>query len=341
LRRSAALSVGLGLPLSGRAAPAPEAGPKVTPEAAKAVEAGLALLAQGQHADGSFGTNAYKGNTAVTGLAGLALLAAGHKPGVGPQGAAILKALDFILAQEQQQPPGFLHNAAASPHGPMYCHGYATLFLSRLQGKAPKEKAERLAGTLARAVLLIVAAQSPQGGWRYTPNSQDADISVTACEMLALRGARDAGLMVPKRTLEQAVAFVKQCQDAQTGGFRYMPQGGGPAFSRAALGLDALECGGAADSPEFAKGLAYLLQNRPAVRANLPDIHYFSSHLHAGRVLAVRGGKDWEKWYADVAKELAGLQRQDGAWPDSICTHYGTAVACIVLQMPLGHLWGK
>src|SRR5262249_12792460 len=58
----------------------------VTKEAQQAIDAGLAYLAAQQHADGSWGTAIYKGNTGITGLAGLALLAAGHHPGCGRHG---------------------------------------------------------------------------------------------------------------------------------------------------------------------------------------------------------------------------------------------------------------
>ena len=47
-----------------------------------------------------------------------------------------------------------------------------------------------LRATLKRAVDLIVASQNSKGGWRYYPESTDADISVTICQIMALRGAQ-------------------------------------------------------------------------------------------------------------------------------------------------------
>ena len=45
---------------------------------------------------------------------------------------------------------------------------------------------------LAASIELIIAAQNPEGGWRYTPQPRDADVSVTVCQVMALRAAHKA-----------------------------------------------------------------------------------------------------------------------------------------------------
>ena len=77
-----------------------------------------------------------------------------------------------------------------------------------------------LRGQLRRAIDLIIDAQNDQGGWRYTPASNEADISVTACQLMALRAARNTGLAVPKKTIDRGVEYVTRCQNSD-GGFRY------------------------------------------------------------------------------------------------------------------------
>src|SRR4051794_2016494 len=52
----------------------------ITPEADQAIERGLAYLAAQRHPDGSFGTHNYRGNVAVTSLAGIAFMAGGYQP---------------------------------------------------------------------------------------------------------------------------------------------------------------------------------------------------------------------------------------------------------------------
>ena len=36
--------------------------------------------------------------------------------------------------------------------------------------------------------------------------------------------------------------------------------------------------------------------------------------------------------------ELIARQREDGSWMDSICQEYGTAMACVIMQMPNNYL---
>src|SRR5436305_1230292 len=52
----------------------------ITPAAERSIDLGLSCLSNQQYRDGSFGTNAYKGNVAVTSLAALAMMAGGNLP---------------------------------------------------------------------------------------------------------------------------------------------------------------------------------------------------------------------------------------------------------------------
>src|SRR5262245_21578691 len=57
----------------------------ITADAEQAIDHGLRFLASQQAISnsGEFGTNAYKGNVAITSLAALAFMAGGHQPGRG------------------------------------------------------------------------------------------------------------------------------------------------------------------------------------------------------------------------------------------------------------------
>ncbi|HQU45511.1 MAG TPA: terpene cyclase/mutase family protein, partial [Pirellulales bacterium] len=177
-------------------------------------------------------------------------------------------------------------------------------------------------------------------GWRYQPVRHDADISVTICEIMALRAARNAGIFVPRDTVDRTVDYVKKSQNPD-GGFMYMLQGGQSAFPRSAAGVVALYSAGIYEGPEIDKGLAYLmtfLPNRDAVGFNR-ETHYFYGHYYAVQAMWHAGGKHWRQWYPAIRDELLVRQRgDDGAWMDSICQEYGTAMACIILQMPNNYL---
>lgn len=315
----------------------------ITEATQKAINQGLAYLAIHRHDDGSFGTGLYRGNVAITSLAALALMSGGHLPGRGQYGPVILGALEFVLSKEQGNQPGYLCNQEASPHGPMYGHGFGTLFLAEVYGSVHSMPLrDRLRSTLKRAVALIVDNQNGEGGWRYNPGSRDADISVTVCQMMALRAARNAGIAIPKSTVDRCVDYVKRCQDRE-GGFRYMAQGGPPAFARTAAGVAALQSAGIYTGPEIEKGLHYLHQFKPNQASRFPhtlDLHYFYGHYYAAQAMWTAGGTHWSEWYPAIRDELIGRtnRQREGFWLDSICYQYGTAMACIILQIPNNYL---
>ena len=306
----------------------------------RAIDLGLAYLSGRRHRDGSFGTNAYTGNVAVTSLGALAFMAAGHQPNRGAYSQVVTDALRFVLKQETRDRPGYLHNPAATPHGPMYGHGFGTLFLAEVSGMVQdKALREEVHGALHRAVKLILNSQNGEGGWRYTPNTTEADISVTICQIMALRAARNAGVEVPKSKVDKCVAYVKRCQDQRQGWFRYMLQGGmGPqqAFARTAAGVVALYSAGIYEGREVELGLKYLMENKPS--GFRPDIHYFYGHYYAVQAMYTVGGKRWEEWFPAIRDELLANQGNDGSWLDQICRHYGTAMSCLILQIPNNYL---
>ena len=196
----------------------------ITPAAQRSIERGLKWLAAGQHDDGGFGSGPLRGNVAVSALAGMAMMSDGSTPGRGPYGGPVSRCVDYLLACAQ--PSGFIAGPDAS-RGPMYGHGFATMFLAECYGMSPRPE---LREKLAKAVKLIVNCQNKDGGWRYQPVRADADISVTVCQIMALRAARNAGLFVPPQTIDRAIDYVKRSQNAD-GGFMYMIQGGESALS--------------------------------------------------------------------------------------------------------------
>src|SRR5277367_1821040 len=233
----------------------------MTPETDEAIQNGLAWLARTQNADGSFGSGTYRGNIAVTSVAGLAFMASGSSPGRGPYGAQIDKALVYVM--DNTSPSGFIAVFATSTHGPMYSHGFGTLFLAEAYGMTHRPEIRE---KLQKAVRLIVDSQNIEGGWRYQPVRRDADLSVTICQINALRAARNAGLFVPKETVDACIRYVKQAQNPD-GGFRYMLHGGATSeFPRSAAGVVALQSAGEYASKEVRDGIAYLRQARQGPR---------------------------------------------------------------------------
>jgi len=309
----------------------PDAEP-ITPETERAIERGLKWLAAGQLDDGGFGEGQYRGNPAVCALAGMAMISNGSTPGRGPYGGNVNHVVDYLLGCVR--PDGFISGGDAA-RGPMYGHGFAVTFLAECHGMSPRGD---LREKLAKAVGIIVASQNDEGGWRYQPVRADADVSVTACEVMALRAARNAGLFVPNETIDRATRYVKQTQNAD-GGFAYMLQGPREsAYPRSAAAVVALLGAGVYDAPEIERGMKYLSQFPPGKQSKQRETYYYYGQYYAAQAMWIAGGESWSRWYAAARDELLARQRQDGAWTSTNGNQYATAMACIVLQMPNDYL---
>jgi hypothetical protein len=307
----------------------------VTPETQRAIDSGLAFLAARQHPDGSFGSGSvYRRNVAFSSLAGMSFLSAGQTTGVGGYGNNVERAVVFILASSE--PSGYIIRSDSAAHGPMYGHGFATLFLAEVYGMSPRDEVHT---KLKSAVQLIVNSQNKEGGWRYDPDSKDADISVTVCQIMALRAARNCGMAVPKATVDQCVKYVRDCQDGD-GGFRYQrDQSPKSAFPRSAAGVVALYSAGVYEGPELQKALDFLWRHQPQGDLLRYEPHYFYGHYYAVQAMWHSGGKRWGEWYQAIRDELLARQLPDGSWPDQLInSEYGTAMACLILEMPNNYL---
>lgn len=307
-------------------------GNEINDKQKKAVEKGLAWLAKRQGEVGNFTQQGYSGGVGITALAGLAFMQAGNLPGRGKYGKEVQAILDHILANCQRS--GFITSEGST--GPMYSHGFATLFLGEVYGMTGNEDCKE---KLQRAVQLIQKTQNQEGGWRYQPAPYDADISVTICQVMALRAARDAGIKVEKEVVDKAIEYCRRCQNPD-GGFNYMAgQGpGGSGFPRSAAGVAALYYAGVFEGKEIENGLAYLAKFTPGKGAGGAEGHYFYGHYYAVQANFLAGGDYWAKWYPAIRDELCQRQGENGAWSGDFSEDYATSMALIILQMPNRYL---
>ena len=310
---------------------------EITPELDAAVKRALAYLASEQNEDGSFGEGRYSRNVAITALAGLAFMADGNVPGRGDYASNVELALDYILANSAEN--GLI--AADATNGPMYGHGFATVFLGEVYGMTPgggdTDQADRVYEALSRACRLIERTQNDQGGWRYNPVPYDADVSVTICQIMGLRAARNAGLEVDKAVIDRAVEYVRQCQNPD-GGFKYQLESGTSAWPRSAAGVASLYYAGIYEDNAIDEGLGYLLTTaKPGEEVNAA--HYFYGHYYAVQTMYLAGGEYWAEWWPAIRQQLLDAQQPNGSWTDSsVGDAYGTAMALIILQMPKRYL---
>ena len=296
-----------------------EAGEQISPKLKRVVDKGLRYLARTQNEKGYWG-GTYGNSSGIVGLAALAFMAHGEVPGEGNYGRSLSRALEYILSQSRED--GLVSAGSGST---MYNHGFATLALAEACGMS---KRKDLLPKLERAVQLIIKSQNQLGGWRYTPNSQDADITVTGCQMMALRAAKNAGIDVPEEVIKKGVAYIKRCS-CPDGGFGYQAGSGGSGVARTGIGVVILSLCGEHESPEVAKGVNYL-RSRPYESSS----YYYYALYYCSQALFQAGGKTWESWNANTVNKLISSQREDGSWSQgNYSAAYPTAMALLALEV--------
>ena len=298
---------------------------EITPQARDAIDRGLRRLAAMQAPDGSWSHERFGPHVGITGLACMAFMADGHLPGRGEYGPNIERGLEFVLQHATES--GLI--AANTSHGPMYGHGFAALFLGEVYGTTGDP---RVREALLKAVRLIVNTQNHEGGWRYHPMPLDADISVTICQIMALRSARNAGLSVPRQTIDRAIEYVRACQH-DDGGFRYMLGSGGSLFPRSAAGVASLYYAGVYEDQALQHGLDYMLRHIHAIDEPRSG-HYYYGQYYAVQAMFLAGGEYWQQWFPRIRDQLISTQHDQGHWASSQGDDYGTAMSLLIMQVP-------
>ena len=335
--------------------------PRRSPTIDAAVERGLRWLATQQQANGGWrGATGHKrmsgfvvfydedwqkqharAHPGVTSMAGLAFLANGNVPQRGPYSKVLDRIVDYLLDLTKG------HAYITDSGSRMYSHSFGVMFLSQVHGMTHR-RARELENTLREACNFIVSAQNEYGAWRYTPGMLQADLSVTVCQVQALRAARNVGIRVPRSVIDRVVDYVKKSRidgGWEKGAFYYKIYGRSArtktSFAINGAAVTCLHSAGVFDRKLSGRALEYLEEGYDDVSNHYPH-HYFFwyGNYYAAQALQMEGGKRWEAYWAKLSRDLLRRQRLDGSWRNDVgpgdC--FSTAIACLLLRMPLGYL---
>ncbi len=291
---------------------------------------GLQYLAGSQSEKGDW-TGGQTG-PGVTGLALMVFLASGEDPNFGLYSNHVRKAARSLIS-DQDANTGYLGNS-------MYHHGFGMLGLAEAYGAIDERnlwtdrKQQRSIGqALELAVRMAVTSQKKNsvGAWRYSPESNDADTSVSGSVLVGLLAARNAGIEVPDESIDKAIAFYKN-STSPSGQVSYSGGLGGfdESIARISIGTLVFAVARRKDLPQYKAALGYLKQRleQPS-NGNYPEYtrYYEAQALFQGDVEA------WEKWNKLLIRQLKQAQRPDGSFQGQFGTPIATSMSLLALAL--------
>ncbi len=282
---------------------------------------GMQYLVKAQTPDGNFSDAPYGSEPGVVGLAVISMLAHGDDPNLGPYAQPIKRGLNFILKQQNPK-TGYIGRS-------MYNHGFATLALAESYGMVDDA---RLGPALQKAIQLITGSQekNPAQAWRYSPESTDADTTVSGAQMVALFAARNAGLAVSEEAIQKGIKYFLSCQTPE-GGYGYTSNNG-PNAARTAIAVLVFALAKEKDREYFKSSFNYL-EKAP------PENSYQHYYLYYGaQAFFHHSPAQWQTWNKKNIRSLAAGQSPDGAWEGQFGSTFTTSASLLSLALNYRYL---
>ncbi|MDG2148357.1 MAG: terpene cyclase/mutase family protein [Planctomycetota bacterium] len=311
------------------------------------------FLLKNQNKDGSFsvvrGRSSKNAPVAVTGLAALSLMAAGHLPAHevmdrGRHGTAVKRAVDWLVdhCQDSGETSGYFYTGNDSVSR-MHGQGYALLALTQAAGMYGDDEVQRarLHAAIQRGVDLVERTQGIHGGWWYNPErSANHEGSITVCMIQALRAAKDAGFTVDSGVIDKALKYMEKSQDKSTGKFRYALNDDRTTWALTAAALATLNALGDYGSDKLDLGFDALQRSDPYRGMGGGEaFQWYGSFYAAQCYWAYRDRRLFQQWWPSFVEYCADDQWSDGSFHHGDYGQvYATAMVSLTLQVPFGYL---
>src|SRR5215212_7522349 len=269
----------------------------------------------------------------VTGMGLMAFLASGEDPNFGLYSKQVRKAVKNII-RGQTAVTGFFGHS-------MYHHGFATLALAEAYGAvddrnlwtaAEKANARSIGAALELAVRAAITSQKKNsyGGWRYTPDGNDADTSVSGAVLVGLLAARNAGIEVPDESIDRAITYY-QSMTSDSGQVAYSGGLGGfdESLARISIGSLVYSIARRKDLPQYKSTIEHLKQ-RPESRPN--GYREYAAYYEA-QALFQGDLPTWEKWNKLLVRQLKQQQQADGSFTGDFGPQVATSLSLLALAL--------
>ncbi len=303
-----------------------------------AIQRGLNWLSRNQSSRGHWNTSVYP--TALSALAGAALIASGSTTTQGPYAKPIARTTDFLISKSREN--GLIGDPLTDSRY-TYGHGFSMLYLSQVLGEEGLlDRRNELVDVLTRAVEFSGFAQTPAGGWGYVSARDGANFdegSTTITQVQGLRGCRNAGIAVPAEVIDKAKQYIYRCKNPD-GGISYSSRQLGssrPAITAAALA--ALYNAGDYDSQHVPDMLTYSKKELHDLNSQTQAFgHWHYTYLYYSQVVYRQGDAEWLAFRDRLYDRIISEQKADGNWESTIHPVYVTACNLIMLQLDRGML---
>jgi len=291
----------------------------------------------------------------ITGLALLCYLGAGETHESGAFRDTVKRGLVYLLDEQALGEDGCFGQRLGQHW--VYDHACAALAMieayGMTQAKVFKEPAQR-------GLAFVLRLQNPYGAWRYAyPPDGDNDTSVTGWMVMVLKSAHLAGLTIDRSALDNALAFIDETTDAESGRTGYTAMGERPsrlptlagAFppekseALTAVGMLVRIFGGHTleGDPMIAKGADLLVKKLPTWEpdGSIDFYYWYYGTLAMHQV----GGARWQRWNEALKSALLDHQRTNpdedeyGSWDpvDPWASEggrvYATALNCLSTEV--------
>lgn len=319
-----------------------------------AVAAALQFLASQQRPDGGWdprssgagversplglsrGGAGARADTAITGLALLAMLGAGNTHNRGEYAEQVYRGLVYLI--RVQKPDGSLAGNAAV-YASTYSHGMAALAMCEAAAMTNDAAAVDAA---TRAIAHTRRMQHPTtGGWRYL-QGDPGDLSQLGWQAMVIDAGDRAGIPIAPQLVSGTQRFLRSVRAGTQGGLAsYRPgERATPTMTAEALATRLL-LGDGVTAAEIAEAEALLMQHLPG---HGTDNYYYWYYA----TLALHQLQDdaWRRWNHALKARLLSTQRSDGSWSsDTLWGGYGgtiytTSMATLCLETYYRHATG-
>lgn len=307
-------------------------GDVVSREVREITDRGLQYLQETQSASGTW-ADGYSG-PGTTGLALMAFLASGEDPNYGRYREPIRRAIRAII-RNQDASTGFMGDS-------MYQHGFATLALAEAYGsldesdlwseEGPEPGKERsVAEALELACRCAVTSQSknPHNAWRYSPGARDADTSVSGAVLMGMLAARNAGIAVPDKNIDDAIDyFASMTGDNGAVGYSGGLGGFGQSIARSSIACLVFSIAKRRDLKAYAATKEYVITNMDE-RSHYEEY----ARYYEAQALFQADLEAWEEWNQGLTEKLMKLQNDDGSFDGQFGKATSTSLNLLALAL--------